>query len=144
VEHPTLDREQLLEKRKIKELTCGHVFHYECIHKFFYEGNKNCPNCRDLIEKEKTYFELCKDIYASESPESGVWDEYISKNPEENCAAKFQDGVSQQVKDYILQNYESILGHAKTLEPDVSFTIHQDDVPLFVRMMKERAAQSKS
>jgi len=33
------------------ELSCGHIFHYKCINKWF-EKHDTCPYCRDLVNDD--------------------------------------------------------------------------------------------
>ncbi|MDP1880372.1 MAG: hypothetical protein Q8K60_05480 [Parachlamydiaceae bacterium] len=121
LDHPTIDRETLL-KRKVKVLRCNHLFHYECINKFFFEGGTKCPYCRSPIEKEDRFFSLIKDPYGHEDKSPKNWETYISKNENGNSSVVFEGSIPQEEREFILRNQERIIDHAMK-KPGVSFTI---------------------
>jgi len=41
------------ETRHNNPLSCGHLFHANCIHSWKKKGKHTCPLCRDIIDKSK-------------------------------------------------------------------------------------------
>lgn len=46
--------EKYNKEEKLLQAPCGHIFHYECICKWFM-NNTNCPLCREEFDAEKFF-----------------------------------------------------------------------------------------
>ena len=42
--------DDIIEGTKIYNLNCNHKFHKKCLDRSFFNGNKECPLCRDIIK----------------------------------------------------------------------------------------------
>lgn len=84
----------------ISACTCGHIFHEECLFRWFSTSQKSCPQCRAKLKES----EVIKRLFLTESDTLSSTQSLSSSNDEQNDKQRYEQ---------LLNKYEELKSDLK-------------------------------
>lgn len=84
----------------ISACTCGHIFHEECLFRWFNTSQKSCPQCRAKVKES----EVIKRLFLTESDSLPSTQSLSSSNDEQNDKQRYEQ---------LLNKYEDLKSDLK-------------------------------
>lgn len=101
----------------ISACCCGHIFHEECLFRWFKASQQSCPQCRAKVKES----EVVKRLYLTETDNTSSTQSFSAVNPSDNpelAAQKYEELLNrfEEIKSDLRDKNEKLSQKIKQIE----------------------------